>query len=440
MADLVIKNCKLVLPDKIIDAGIAIENEKIVKLGKDTSLPNAEEVIDAKGNYILPGLIDVHVHFREPGDSSKEDWTTGSSAAVAGGVTTVMDMPNTQPPTTTVALLEEKRKIAAKKSTVDYGFHFGATTNNIEEIKRVQGIKAVKFYMGSTTGSLMVSNDAILFEELKILGEKGLIAMAHAENREMIQYWTEKLKKAGRDDPISYAESRPVICATEATNRVIYLSKKAKNKLHLCHVSTKGEIELIRRYRKEQPLTAEVVPHHLFLTEEDFKSLGSLVKTNPPLRSRDDQRALWTGIQNGIIDTIGTDHAPHTKESKEKSIWEASAGVPGLETLLPLLLNEVNKKNLTLNKIVELTSKNPARIFGIKNKGRIEIGYDADLTIIDLKKEQRVRDEDLFTKCGWSPFNGWKLKGWPVATILRGNVVFKEGEIERIKGREILLH
>ncbi len=436
MVDLVIKNCKLVLPEGIVNAGIAIENEKIVKIGKN-NLPTTENIIDAKGNYILPGLIDVHVHFREPGASSKEDWTTGSSAAIAGGITTVMDMPNTQPPTTTVALLEEKRRIAAKKSTVDYGFHFGATTNNIEEIKRVQGIRAVKFYMSSTTGSLIVNNDAILFEELKILGERGLIAMVHAENRDMVQYWTERLRKANRSDPMDYARSRPEICAAEAVNRIIYLSKKAENKLYLCHVSTKSEIELIERYKKEQPIIAEVVPHHLFLSEKDFKTLGALVKTNPPLRSQKDRMALWTGIQSGIIDVIGTDHAPHLKESKEKDIWDASAGVPGLETLLPLLLNEVSRGNLTLNRIAELTSENPARIFGIKNKGRIEIGYDADLTIVDMKKEKRVRDEELFTKCGWSPFNGWKLKGWPIMTILRGNLVFRDGEIERIRGKEI---
>jgi len=434
MSELVIKNGRLVLPDKIFEGDIAIDAGIISKVGKDLK---GDKVVNAEGNYILPGLIDVHVHFREPGASSKEDWNTGSFAAASSGITTVLDMPNTQPPTTTVKLLDKKREIAASKSTVDFGFHFGASTENMDELRKVEKIASVKFYMSSTIGNLFVGNDAVLFEELKILAERDIPGIFHAENREMVQHYMQRLINEGRMDPEAYSDARPNICAAEAVNRIIFLSKMAKNRLHFCHVSTKEEVDIIARNKSILPLTAEVCPHHLFLNKEDLRKLGSLVKTNPPLRSKEDQNALWKGIQDGTIDVIATDHAPHLMESKEKDIWSAPAGVPGVETMLPLLLNEVNKGNLTLNQLVKLTSENPARIFRIKDKGKIKEGYDADLVIIDLKKEKKVRNDKLFTKCGWSPFDGWKLKGWPVMTFIRGNLIFDNGDINKIKGREV---
>lgn len=437
MADLVIKNSRIVFPDRIFEGGIIIQDGKIVDIKKDSELPSERNVLNAQGNYILPGLIDVHVHFREPGASSKEDWSTGSMAAAAAGITTVIDMPNTQPPTTTSELLEKKKKIAGSKSIVDYGFHFGASTENIEELKKVSGIASVKFYMSSTTGNLLIGNDAIFFEELRVLAERNLLSTVHAENNGMVEYWTERLMKSERTDPMAYAESRPNVCAAEAAGRAILLSRIAGARLHLCHINTREEVELLERNKTSGNLTAEATPHHLFLTEEDMKKLGNFAKTNPPLRSREDQNALWKGIRNGIIDVIATDHAPHLPESKEMDVWNSSAGVPGLETMLPLLLNQINKKNLTINKVVQVTSENPARIFGIKNKGRIEAGYDADLVIVDLKKEIQIKNEKLFTKCGWSPFDGWKLKGSILKTILRGNIVFDEGSIYKTQGREI---
>lgn len=434
MSELVIKNGKLVLPDKIFEGDIAIDNGKIFMIGKDLK---GDKVVNAEGNYILPGLIDVHVHFREPGASSKEDWSTGSSAAASAGITTVLDMPNTQPPTTTVELLDKKRGIAASKSTVDFGFHFGASTENMDELRKVEKIASVKFYMSSTIGSLFVGNDAVLFEELKILAERNILGIFHAENREMVQHYMQRLISEGRTDPEAYSDARSNICAAEAVNKIIFLSKMAKNRLHFCHVSTKEEVDIIARNKSILPITAEACPHHLFLNKEYLRKLGSLVKTNPPLRSKEDQNALWKGIQDGTLDVIATDHAPHLMESKERDIWSASAGVPGVETMLPLLLNEVNKGNLTLNQLAKLTAENPARIFRIKDKGKIKEGYDADLVIIDLKKEKKVQNDKLFTKCGWSPFDGWKLKGWPVMTFIRGNLIFDNGDINKIKGREV---
>ncbi len=438
MPDLVIKNAKLVLPDGIVEGGIVIEGGRIKEIKKSSGLPDSDEILDAKGNYILPGLIDAHVHFREPGASSKEDWTTGSSAAAAGGITTVLDMPNTQPPTTTLENLEGKRKIASSKSVVDYGFHFGACNENMEELSALaHEIASVKFYMSQTTGNLTVDNDAVLHEELRLLANKGILATAHAENNEMIDYFTTKLQEEGRDDPQAYADSRPPICAADATNMAIFLAGLADCRLHLCHISTSLEVAMVEEHKKSQQLTAEATPHHLFLTREDFKKLSAYAKTNPPLRTDEDRKALWNGITSGAIDIIASDHAPHLPESKEKGIWKSSAGVPGLETLLPLLLNEVNNGTLSMETVARLTAENPARIFGIENKGKIAEGYDADLTIVDLNEEFKVKNDELFTKCKWSPFNGRKLKGHVIKTIVRGNIIFDQGNVNETPGTEV---
>ncbi len=438
MPDLIIKNARIVLPDGIVEGGIVIEGGRIKELRKTSNLPDSGEVIDAKGNHVLPGLIDAHVHFREPGASSKEDWKTGSSAAASGGIATVLDMPNTEPPTTTLENLEKKRRIASSKSVVDYGFHFGASNENMKELNSLAGgVASIKYYLGPTTGNLMINNDAIFYEGLRVLANKGILATTHAENAEMIEYFTEKLQKDGREDPIAYADSRPPICAADAANRAIFLAGLSNCRLHLCHVSTSLEVLLIEKHRKSQQLTAEATPHHLFLKREDFKKLGTYAKTNPPLRNKEDRKALWNGITIGAIDIIASDHAPHLPESRERGIWNSSAGVPGVETLLPLLLNEVNKRTLSLEKVVRLTAENPAKIFRIKNKGMIAEGYDADLTIVDMNEEFTVKNENLFTKCGWSPFDGYKLRGKPIKTLVRGKVIFEQGYINEIPGMEV---
>ena len=438
MAELVIKNSKLVLPDQIFEGGLAIEDGKITEIKKDTHLPYADHVINAMGNYIIPGLIDAHVHFREPGASSKEDWLTGSSAAASGGITTVLDMPNTQPSTTTIAHLNEKREIAASKSIVDYGFHFGASADNFGELGKLEeNIASVKFYMCSTVGSLVIDNDAIMFEEFRAISEKGIIATVHAENGEMVNYWTAKVKESGRSDALAHADARPNICAGDATNQAVFLARIAGNSLHICHLNTQEEVDILRAAKGTQRISAEVTPHHLFLTRDDLKHLKNYGKVNPPLRSERDQKALWSGIHDGIIDIISTDHAPHLQESKEKDVWCASSGVPGVETMLPLLLNEINRGNLTFFRLIKLTAQNPATIFGIHNKGRIEVGFDADLVIVDMNKTEKVRNDKQFTKCGWSPFDGRKLKGWPLQTFVRGNRVFDNGNIAEIRGSEV---
>ncbi|OYT54013.1 MAG: dihydroorotase [Candidatus Altiarchaeales archaeon ex4484_2] len=439
MAELVIKNSHLVLPEGVVDAGLVIGAGKIKDIVKDSALPEADTVVDAGGKYILPGMIDVHVHMREPGAVSKEGWVTGSKAAVAGGVTTLFDMPNTQPPTTSIEELARKRENVKGKSLVDYGFHFAATPDNQEELKKLfGGIASVKFYTCSTVGSLLIDNDAVIFEDFRILGEKQLISTVHAENQVMIDYWMNALKESGEDvSPLTYAKARGNICASESLNSLIYLSKSAGNKLHVAHISTLEEVNLVRKFKDPQ-LTAEVSPHHLFLSLDDVGRLGSYSRVNPPLRSEVDNGALWEGLFDGTIDMIASDHAPHLRESKEGDVFTASAGFPELETTLPLLLNETHKSRLTLELIAKITAENPARVFRVKNKGRIEKGFDADLVIVDLDREKVVREEELFTKCGWSPYAGRTLKGWPVKTFVGGNLVFDEGIIyEEKKGREV---
>lgn len=435
MSDYVVKNGMIVLPGRTFTGDLLVEGGKIEKIGKGLS---GDETIDAGGKYVLPGLIDAHVHFREPGGSKKEDWLTGSSAAAAGGVTCVLEMPNTQPPTVTKELLDEKRKYA-RRSVVDYGFHFGASTGNIDELRKIDRIASVKFYMGSTTGSLLVESDAVLFDQLSVLAQRGIPATVHAESENMISYLTKKLRAQGREDAGAYSEARSNMSAADAVNRIASIAKLAKSRVHICHVSTKEEIGIIEIYKDNLPLTAEAAPHHLFLTREDYKTLGTRAKVNPPLRSKEDRAALWNAVREGIVDLIATDHAPHLLESKEQGIWDAPSGVPGLETMLPLLLNEVNKGTINIQQLARLTAENPARIFSIKNKGRIKEGYDADLTLVDMSLTKRVENGKLFTKCGWSPFSGRALKGWPVTTIVRGNVVYHEGTIRKNKGKEVAI-
>ena len=394
--NLTLTNCRAFINDKLIETDIHIENGTIQRIGKRLPVPG--KTINAKNRIVIPGLIDPHVHFREPGLTHKEDFLTGSRAAAAGGVTTVLDMPNTLPPTTTVKHLEEKRELA-RKSVVNYGFHFGGVKNNLDQIKKAKNIASVKVYMNLTTGKMLIEDEASTKE---IFSSAPMIAV-HAEEQ-MI--------------PLA-----------------VKLTKQCGNRLYVCHVPRKEDLDFLKKNKTETTFV-EVCTPHLFLTKDAKNELGGFAEVKPPLASRQDRAALWQAIRSGEVDTIGTDHAPHTRE--EKSTDQPAYGLPGVETLLPLLLNAVNKNMLTLHQLVALTSRNPAAIFGIRAKGSIEEGYDADLTILDMGEKRRVKDNALFTKCGWSPYNGWELKGWPVTTIVNGNVVFNDGQIiDTFKGKEV---
>lgn len=392
--NLLIKNAKIFTKGILINKNIFIENQKIRKITNQNL--QADKVIDAKNRIVLPGLIDSHVHFREPGLTQKEDFLTGSKAAAAGGITTFLDMPNTNPPTTTIERLEEKRRLA-KKSVVNYGFHFGSTKDNIEEIKKAENIASVKVYMDITTGELIINDE----NTLKKIFQIPITKTIHAENERIL-----KAIEFGRD----------------------------YSRLYFCHVSSKQELDNIIK-NKTSNIFIEVTPHHLFLTEQEKEKHKGFADMKPGLKKKDDQIALWEAIKNNFVDTIATDHAPHTKDEKMQINYPF--GVPGCETMLPLLLNAVNDKLLTLKKLVQLCCENPAKIFKIKRKGFIQEGFDADLTIIDINLEKEVRNEELQTKCKWSPFNGFRLKGWPVMTIVNGNIVFDNGNINHVRGKEV---
>jgi len=394
---LAIKNGQIFINNGLIKKNILVENSKIKKI--TNSNIKAEKTIDASGKIVLPGIIDSHVHMRDPGQEYKENFFSGSCAAAAGGVTTFLDMPNNKLPIVVSLDLEKKRQ-AAKKSIVNYGFYFGTDGKNINEFKKISNVAALKVYMDKTTGNLIINDESILD---KIFRNFKRIAV-HAEE--------------------------------ENIERAIKLAIKNKNQLHLCHISSGKEINLIRNFKnnKECKIFVEVTPHHLFLTKEDEKSPFFMMK--PGLKTKKDQDTLWKAIKDGTVDRIATDHAPHTIIEKESE--NPPYGIPGIETMLPLLLDAVNNKKLSLNDAVRLIVKNPAEMFGIKNKGRIETGFDADLVIVDMKKTKTVSNKDLFTKCRWSPWNGKELIGWPITTIVNGNVVFNNNKIKNIKAKEVM--
>lgn len=383
-----------------------------------SSRQEAEEVIDCLGLILLPGAIDAHVHFRVPGAEQKEDFTTAAEAAAQGGVTTAIEMPNTDPATTMVELLKEKQRLT-QESKMNILSHFGATAHNLEELKKPE-VKSIKIYVGSTTGDLLL-DDYRKIEQA--MSEVDKLFVFHAEDESIIQKNIEKYK--GIDDPAVHSIARPRQAAIEATEQIIEIVKRTKRKAHIAHLTTKEEAELIKDAKQDGlSVTCEVAPHHLFLSEEDYPRLKNFAKMNPPLRTAMDQEALWQGLLNGTIDIVATDHAPHTKEEKEQPYWQAPAGVPGIETMLPLLLNQVNLGKISLKRVWEATSKKPAEIFGLQNKGQIKPGFDADLVLVDLNQEKEVVNKELKTKCGWSPFAGQKLTGWPRLTICRGNIIF----------------
>jgi len=391
---ILIKNAKILDGDKLIEKNILIVDKFIREVSNERV--TVDRVIDAKGNIVLLGIIDSHVHFREPGLTQKEDFFTGSCAAAAGGVTTILDMPNTNPPTTSLELLKQKRELA-KKSIVNYGFHFGATKNNLDEIKKIKRIASVKVFMDLSTGEMMIDDD----EALKKIFESAKLISVHAE--------AEKLEKA------------------------LGLIQPTKNRLYLCHISSENELKTIS-HAKTSRFYTELTPHHLFLTEDDAKQLGNFGLIKPELKTKKDQDALWQALDKNNIDTIASDHAPHTIEEKNGG---KAYGVPGTETMLPLLLDAVNKGRLKLQQITKLCCENPAKIFAIRNRGILREEYHADLTIVDMKKEKKVENDRLFTKCKWSPFNGKTLKGWPILTIVNGNVVFENDQIVDVKSKEV---
>lgn len=428
MIDLCLTNCKLV-PEKG-ECSIGIDNGKIVSITKIP--PKSSEVIDIQGNPILPGLIDSHVHFRDPGLLYKEDFKTGSEAAVAGGFTTVIDMPNTRPPTTTPETFLEKLDIAGKKSIVDFALHAGV--DDLDEIKQIAELKPASFkiFMDLVENSFLME----VFIEISNLPQKYPISI-HAEDENLTNYCSEMEKDMFDENPSIYAHARPPISEVIAVSSAIALSSFYDQKIHICHVSTKKSLELINQAQfSGYNLTSEITPHHLFLDDSYFDKCGNLVKTNPPLRDNENKLDMFYLNE---IDIIGTDHAPHALKEKQKNVWDAPPGIPNIETTLPLILTQVNENKMSFGDIKRLLCENPAKIFNLQNKGKIEIGMDADFVVVDMEKEGVINPAEFKTKAKYSPFEGFKVKGMPVMTMVRGNVVMENGEIFENEGKHVYM-
>jgi len=379
----------------------------------------SHEAIDAEGLTLIPALIDPHVHFRTPGLEHKETWETASKAAISGGITTVFDMPNTLPPTITIErLIEKKQRIDAqlKKAGIPlhYGLYLGADKSHFDQIARCkEECVALKVFMGSSTGDLVMDDDSSLHSAFSLCAQHDMLLAVHAEDEALIQ--ERKALFPHADHPRFHSQVRNDEVAFRATRKAIELSRLYKTRLYLLHIGTKREVDLIKQAKEEGlPVFAETTPHHLFLTQDAYETLGTKVQMNPPLRTETDRLALWEGIRNGTIDTIGSDHAPHTLEEKALPYGKAPSGIPGVETTLPLLLNAAAKGNITLSQIIRLMRTRVQEIF--------RIPPNDDWVLIDLKLSQAIDEKRLKTKCGWSPYAGLALKGWPVKTILKGRI------------------
>ena len=423
MPRLLIRNARIARPDGSTFAGdLLCEDGRIARLAPAVDA-ESDESLDAHGKLLLPGAIDPQVHFREPGKEYKEDLASGSRAAVRGGVTSFLEMPNTDPSTTTQAALDDKLRRAAQKSVANYGFFIGATADNLDALNSATPACGIKIFMGTSTGSLLVDRP----EDLERIFAHGtrLIAV-HAEDEARIR--ARKAQFAGRTDYAAHSDIRDAECALKATQLVLALSKKYQRRLHILHLSTKEEANLLRR-DKPAWVTAEVIPNHLFLNIGDYAAQGARVLMNPPIRTKEDNAVLWQALKDGVIDFVATDHAPHTLEEKRRPYPDSPAGMPGVETSLPLMLTEMAAGRCTLAEVQKWMCWGPAAAYGIPNKGKILEGWDADLTLVDIETVKTVRDEDTFTKVRWSPFAGRALTGWPVTTVVNGRVVFDNGRI-----------
>jgi dihydroorotase len=393
----------------------------------------AGETIDASGLHILPGIIDTQVHFREPGLTHKEDLESGSRSAVLGGVTAVFEMPNTKPATTSAEALADKVARAKGRMFCDFAFFVGATRDNVDELPQLEllpGAAGVKVFMGSSTGDLLVDDEQTL---ARILGTIRRRASFHAEDEARLKA---RLSLQRKGDPSSHSEWRDAETALAATERLVRLASATGKRVHVLHVSTKEEMALLARHKDVASI--EVTPQHLTLEANDaYEALGTRAQMNPPLRNIAHQEGLWCGLAQGVVDVLGSDHAPHTLEEKAKPYPATPSGMPGVQTLVPVMLDHVNAGRLTLARFVDLTSAGPQRLFGIAGKGRLAVGYDADLTVIDLKAERVIDNEWIGSKCGWTPFAGRKVRGWPTGTFVRARLAMWEGELGQAGGEPV---
>lgn len=422
--DLIVRGGVTATPNGIAAADVAVRGGRIAAIGAIEGGAAAE--IAAAGLHVLPGVIDTQVHFREPGLEHKEDLATGTAAAVLGGVTAVFEMPNTKPSTLTADDLADKRRRAKGRAWCDVAFFIGAAAENAEQLadlERLPGCAGVKMFMGSSTGNLLVADE----KDIRRVLRNGRRRMAvHSEDEARLRERFILVKDGG--DPAMHPVWRDVETAVTATQRLMRLAREAGRRVHVLHVTTAEEIPILAA--NKDIATVETTPQHLTLAAPDcYRRLGTLAQMNPPIREARHREALWRAVEQGVVDCIGSDHAPHTREEKAKPYPQSPSGMPGVQTLLPLLLDHMNAGRLTLERLIDLTSAGPARLYGIAGKGRIAVGYDADLTLVDLKARCTISESWIASRCGWTPFDGQAVTGWPIATIIRGHVVMRDDQL-----------
>ena len=432
IVDSVLTNAKAYLDGEIVDCSLAVENGRIFKIGKETQMPKADEKINLKSLLVLPGLIDVHVHLRDEGKAYKEDFYSGTAAAAAGGMTTVLDMPNNAPVTMSAETLKNRMRIAERKVLVNVGF-YSEFPKKLDEIKDIvsQGAMAFKLFMACQIGGLNIDDDEALQDAFKRVGDLGVPVAVHAEDKALLMANQAEMEQAQRYDAAAFPEAHSERVEAKAVERLLNISAKLNVRLHFCHVTTeKGLNAVVEAKKSGRAVTCEVTPNHLLLSSADVERYGQLVIMMPPLRSESNVEALWKGITNGWIDIIGSDHAPHAlKEKSASSVWDVKVGVPGLETTLPLLLTNVRKNRLSLERVVQLLSEKPAEIFNLKDRGRLEQGRKADLVVIDFNRKFKIDASKFHSKAKYSPYDGWEVQGRPVKTFVNGRLIMDEQEI-----------
>ena len=422
--DLLIKNGSCFIDNNLKKVDLAISDSKIQEIGDLKNLKGKNE-INAEELLVLPGVIDTQVHFREPGSTEAEDLNSGSRAAILGGVTSVFEMPNTNPPTSSEKEFLNKLDLAKNRMFCNYAFYFGATPENysdLRNLKSLEGCCGIKLFVGSSTGNLLVKNE----EDIeKVFLNSSKIVSVHSEDEDILNLRKKMIEEGNvKTHPVWRNEES----AISSTRKIVKISERLNKQAHILHVTTKEEVDFLSQHKGN--ITFEITPQHLTLVSpECYDVLGTYAQMNPPIRDKDHQKRLWYAVKNNFVDVIGSDHAPHLKIDKDKKYPLSPSGMPGVQTLVPIMLDHVNKKKLTIEQFVRLVSENPAKIFNIKNKGFIKKGYEADLTIVDMDKVVKIDNDKIESKCKWSPFHGVEVKGFPVITIVNGKIKMENGKI-----------